>query len=99
MYAAIRSGRTVVFKFKQESNERVKLPVRLGEHGLNSTYSIAISPSGQKLYEGGVGGGGSPHGRIMVHTAPWEDKAGSELYTHDDNVCLQYADDRWWVAA
>ncbi len=85
LYAAVSESRgnpANLLQLKPGSNELVQLPMRLDERVL----SIAVSPSGQQLYEGTV------TGRILVHRAPWADRAGEVLSTGHGCCILQYCD-------
>ncbi len=90
IYASIRESRGKpihLLQLKPGTNELVQLPVRLDKH----VYSIAISPIGQELYEG------TNDGRILVHRAPWADRAGEVLSTGHGYCSVAYCDDDRYV--
>ncbi len=88
IYAAVSESHlgkpTYVLQLMPGSNELVQLPLRLDEHG----YRMAVSPSGQELYEG------TYDGRILVHRAPWTADAEEVLHGACD---LKYCDDNRYV--
>ncbi len=89
IYAAMRESidkHKHLLQLKPGTNELVQLPLRLD---LNAV-SIAVSPSGQELYEG------TGNGRILVHRAPWADRAG-EVLSPDHRYCINlgFCDNRY----
>ncbi len=85
IYAAVRESHgkpAHVLQLKPGNNELVQLPVRLDEY----VITIAVSPSGQQLYES------TTDGKILVHRAPWADRAGEVLSTGHGFCNLAYCD-------
>ncbi len=86
IYAAVRcdsvSKPFQLLQLKPGSNELVQLPVCLDE----DLSSIAVSPSGQELFES------ADDGTILVHRAPWTDREGEVLSAGHDYCLLQYCD-------
>ncbi len=90
IYAAVCESHdkpTHVLQLMPGSNELVQLPVRLDEH----MYGVAVSPSGQELYQTLYSQG------VLVHRAPWADRSGEMLPTEHMACDIEYCDDNRYV--